>query len=69
MFSKSVKDKRRRAEDKEILEALEVDFNKEKTALKSQLVSKLFTLLSGKTSQGLVTRLGEDIIPKELNLH
>ena len=32
--------------------------------MKSQLVSKLFTLLSGKTSQGLVTRLGEDIIPK-----
>ena len=32
--------------------------------MKSQLVSKLFTLLSGKTSQGLVTRLGENIIAK-----
>tara|TARA_Y100001954_G_scaffold69075_1_gene75655 strand:- start:11683 stop:15498 length:3816 start_codon:yes stop_codon:yes gene_type:complete len=64
LFSKSVKDKRKRAEDKEELEVLEAEFNKDKAALKSQLVSKLFTLLSGKTSQGLVTRLGEDIIPK-----
>ena len=64
LFSKSVKDKRKRAEDKEELEILEAEFNKDKAALKSQLVSKLFTLLSGKTSQGLVTRLGEDIIAK-----
>ena len=64
LFSKSVKDKRKRAEDKEELEVLEAEFNKDKAALKSQLVSKLFTLLSGKTSQGLVTRLGEDIIAK-----
>ena len=64
LFSKSIKDKRTRAEDKESVVVLEEAHNKEKAALKSQLVSKLFTLLSGKTAQGLVTYLGEEIISK-----
>ena len=57
LFSKSVKDKRKRSEDKGELEVLETAFAKKKTELKSMLISKLFTLLSGKTSQGMFTRL------------
>ena len=64
LFSKSVKDKRKRSEDKEELEVLETAFAKEKVELKSMLISKLFTLLSGKTSQGMFTRLGECVIAK-----
>ena len=64
LFSKSFKDKKTRAEDKEKLQALEIKYDNLKVELKSQLVSKLFTLLSGKTSQGLVTRLGETVLKK-----
>tara|TARA_B100000927_G_scaffold154338_1_gene124376 strand:- start:608 stop:4423 length:3816 start_codon:yes stop_codon:yes gene_type:complete len=64
LFSKSFKDKKTRAEDKEKLQALENKYDNLKVQLKSQLVSKLFTLLSGKTSQGLVTRLGETVLKK-----
>ena len=64
LFSKSFKDKKTRAEDKEKLQALENKYDNLKVELKSQLVSKLFTLLSGKTSQGLVTRLGETVLKK-----
>ena len=64
LFSKSVKDKRKRSEDKGELEVLETAFAKKKTELKSMLISKLFTLLSGKTSQGMFTRLGECVITK-----
>ena len=64
LFSKSIKDKRTRAMDKETVMELEKDFNKNAADLKGILVSKLFTLLSGKTSQGIVSNLGDDLIPK-----
>ena len=64
LFSKSIKDKRTRAMDKETVAELEKDFNKLSADLKSVLVNKLFTLLSGKTSQGIVSLLGDDLIPK-----
>jgi DNA-directed RNA polymerase subunit beta len=64
LFSKSIKDKRTRAMDKETVMELEKEFNKNAADLKGVLVSKLFTLLSGKTSQGIVSNLGDDLIPK-----
>jgi len=64
LFSKSIKDKRIRAMDKETVAELEKNFNKLSADLKSVLVNKLFTLLSGKTSQGIVSLLGDDLIPK-----
>ena len=64
LFSKSVKDKRTRAIDKETVGILEKEFNKKANELKSILVNKLFTILSGKTSQGIISSLGDDFIPK-----
>ena len=64
LFSKSIKDKRTRAMDKETVAELEKDYNKLSADLKSVLVNKLFTLLSGKTSQGIVSILGDDLISK-----
>ena len=64
LFSKSVKDKRTRAMDKETVAILEKEYNQKATELKSILVNKLFTILSGKTSQGIVSSLGDDLIPK-----
>ena len=64
LFSKSVKDKRTRAMDKETVAILEKEYNQKAAELKSVLVNKLFTILSGKTSQGIVSNLGDDLIPK-----
>jgi DNA-directed RNA polymerase subunit beta len=64
LFSKSVKDKRTRAMDKETVAILEKEYNQKAAELKSILVNKLFTILSGKTSQGIVSSLGDDLIPK-----
>ena len=64
LFSKSIKDKRIRAMDKDSVIVLEKEHEKRTAELKSLLVSKLFTLISGKTSQGLSGALGEELIPK-----
>ena len=64
LFSKSIKDKRTRAMDKEIVSELEKVYEEKSKKLKSVLVNKLFTILSGKTSQGIVSSLGDDLIPK-----
>ena len=64
LFSKSIKDKRTRAMDKETVAVIEKEYNKNAAELKSVLVNKLFTILSGKTSQGIVSNLGDDLIPK-----
>ncbi|MFL2569147.1 MAG: DNA-directed RNA polymerase subunit beta [Flavobacteriales bacterium] len=64
LFSKSVKDKRTRAIDKETVAILEKEYSQKAAELKSILVNKLFTILSGKTSQGIVSSLGDDLIPK-----
>ena len=64
LFSKSVKDKRIRAMDKETVAILEKEYNQKAEELKLVLVNKLFTILSGKTSQGIVSNLGDDLIPK-----
>jgi len=64
LFAKSIKDKRTRAMDKETVAVLEKDYNQKAAELKTILVNKLFTILSGKTSQGIISSLGDDLIPK-----
>jgi len=64
LFTRSVKDKRKRNEDKQELEALEKSFDQKFEALKTVLVEKLFAIVNGKTCQGVQNDLGEDILPK-----
>jgi DNA-directed RNA polymerase subunit beta len=64
LFTRSVKDKRKRNEDKKELEALETVYDEKFDALKTVLVEKLFTIVNGKTCQGVQNDLGEDILPK-----
>jgi DNA-directed RNA polymerase subunit beta len=64
LFTRSVKDKRKRNEDKQELEALETVYAEKFDALKTVLVEKLFTIVNGKTCQGVQNDLGEDILPK-----
>jgi DNA-directed RNA polymerase subunit beta len=53
LFTRSVKDRKTRANEKPILAKIEADFNKEYHKLKDILIEKLFTILNGKTSQGV----------------
>ena len=64
LFSRSVKDKRKRSEDKEELNKLELEYEVKFQELKDVLIEKLFTLVNGKTSQGVLNDLGEEVLPK-----
>ena len=64
LFTRSVKDKRKRNQDKQELEILEDNFDLKFDELKSILIEKLFTIVNGKTCQGVQNDLGEEILPK-----
>ena len=64
LFTRSVKDKRKRNQDKQELEQLEDQFDVKFDDLRSIMVEKLFTIVNGKTSQGVQNDLGEEILPK-----
>ena len=64
LFSRAVKDKRKRNKDKEDLATLEASYNAKFEALRNKLLEKLYSLVSDKTSQGVTNDLGEEIIPK-----
>ncbi len=64
LFSRAVKDKRKRAQDKEDISKLEDQYDIKFDELKSILVEKLFSIVGGKTAQGISNDLGEDVFPK-----
>ncbi|GAB5564047.1 MAG: DNA-directed RNA polymerase subunit beta [Winogradskyella sp.] len=64
LFARAVKDKRKRAQDKEDIEALENAYDNRFDDLQAILVEKLFAIVNGKTAQGIYNDLGEEIIPK-----
>lgn len=64
LFSRAIKDKRKRAKDKESIAKLELQYSTRFDKLKETLVEKLFTLVNGKTSQGVFNDLGEEVLPK-----
>ena len=64
LFSRAVKTKQKRAKEKDEMAALDAAFNAKAEALKDVLLEKLFSLVNGKTSQGVFNDLGEEMIPK-----
>ncbi|MCC1484131.1 DNA-directed RNA polymerase subunit beta [Winogradskyella immobilis] len=64
LFARAIKDKRKRAQDKEDIDALENAYDNRFDDLKNVLVEKLFIIVNGKTAQGIYNDLGEEIIPK-----
>ncbi|MCX2838650.1 DNA-directed RNA polymerase subunit beta [Salinimicrobium sp. MT39] len=64
LFARAIKDKRKRAQDKEDVAALEKKYEAKFAILKSELVDKLFAIIGGKTAQGVMNDLGEEILPK-----
>ena len=64
LFARAIKDKRKRAQDKEDISKLEDRYDIKFDELKSILVEKLFSIIVGKTAQGVFNDLGEDVFPK-----
>jgi DNA-directed RNA polymerase subunit beta len=64
LFSRAVKDKRKRAQDKEDIAELEAAYEIKFQELKGILVEKLFAIVGGKTAQGVTNDLGEVVFPK-----
>ncbi len=64
LFARAVKDKRKRTQDKDALGALEMEFETKFVELKDRLIEKLFLIVNGKTSQGVMNDLGEEVLPK-----
>jgi DNA-directed RNA polymerase subunit beta len=64
LFARSLKDKRKRAKDKEDINALEAKYDAKFDNLKEVLVEKIFTIVGGKTAQGVTNDLGEVVFPK-----
>ncbi|WP_339652598.1 DNA-directed RNA polymerase subunit beta [uncultured Salegentibacter sp.] len=64
LFARAIKDKRKRAQDKEDVAALEKKYDAKFANLKAELVDKLFAIIGGKTAQGVQNDLGEEVMPK-----
>ena len=64
LYSRAIKNKKTKAEEKAEMEALKEEFNNKATALKKILVDKLLEVTAGKTSQGVKDILGTELIPK-----
>ncbi len=64
LFSRVVKDKKTKSEEKAVVGKIDEEHAKEEAALKNKLVDKLFVLVNGKTSQGIVNKYKENAIAK-----
>ena len=64
LFTRTKKEKGAKTEEKAKLAKSEVEFGKAADKLNEVLVQKLFKVLNGKTSAGVQTVFGEEMIPK-----
>ena len=64
LFSRAIKDKKQKADEKPLIEKLDADHHKSIANIKYQLIEKLFELVNGRTSQGVTNILGEEVISK-----
>ena len=62
LFSRSVKDKKTKTREKEILAVLEGEYSKSLAELKTKLIDKLAQLVGGRTSQGVTNNFGEMVV-------
>ena len=64
LFTRPVKDKKTRSEDKDHLIELGKAYDIKFEDLKKSLIEKLYNILSGKTCQGIFNDLEEEVLPK-----
>jgi len=64
LFSRAVKDRKGKSTDKPLLTKAEEEFSLKSIELRNRLIDKMFTLINGKTSQGVTDFYNVDIVPK-----
>ncbi len=64
LFSRNMKTRKGKIKEKETVRDVEVQFEKEESALKDVLVQKLYKILDGKLSHGVMDNAGNVFIPK-----
>jgi DNA-directed RNA polymerase subunit beta len=64
LFSRAVKDKKTKSDEKGIIAKIDDEYNKAKAELVNKLIDKLFVLVNGKTSQGVNNNLKETVVAK-----
>jgi DNA-directed RNA polymerase subunit beta len=64
LFSRAMKDKKGKGNEKSIIQKIDDDFDKSYADLKVRLLDKLFFLVNGKTSQGVKDGNGVEVIGK-----
>ena len=64
LFSRIIKDRKAKTEEKPTLAKIDAERDKDLAELKVRLVEKLFTLVNGKTSQGIYNNFKEEVVPK-----
>jgi DNA-directed RNA polymerase subunit beta len=64
LFSRAIKDRKAKAQEKQFLEEIDREYQRKIEDLQSLLVEKLFTIVNGKTSQGVFNKYNEEIIKK-----
>jgi len=66
LFSRIIKDKKTKSEEKPLLEKIDKEHAVEMAALKEKLVDKLTSLVNGKTSQGVYNLMKEEVVGKSI---
>ncbi len=64
LFSRVIKDKKAKLEEKTVMDKFDKEYSQAVSELKEKLSEKLFSILSGKTSQGVTNILKEEVVPK-----
>ena len=64
LFSRAVKDRKSKAQDKPILESLDADYETEFAALKVTLIDKIVAIVGDEKSDGVANNFREEIIKK-----
>jgi DNA-directed RNA polymerase subunit beta len=64
LFSRAIKDRKAKAQDKPVLETLDAEYDKDYAALKDRLVDKLLAVIGEHKSAGVFNNFKEEIIKK-----
>jgi len=64
LFSRAIKDKKGKTNEKSVLEAIDKDYEKELGELKNVLIDKMMQLLNGQASNGVYNKYKEEQIKK-----
>jgi DNA-directed RNA polymerase subunit beta len=64
LFSRSLKDKKHRAAIKPILTKIDEEFERETLDIRARLIDKVFSIVNGKTSQGVFDYMNVEVVSK-----